>query len=612
MRKFKRSLSSKLQNLDNFVLKTLLEPVILIASFFLTLLVLFNLVGKYFDGSYELIDQYINISDKFLFFLILYGAECIVIYILTHILLKFLNQLFGDAIIMFDLTRMFIMIIVAVIFVKFHMVIAYEGLTLLGIFAFTLILWADRFRKLLLEYRVIGLIAFFALSVFTAILVLEIADDIIKYILNNDDKDMDVDNNSVDNDNKSNENDWDNIVFRALLYALPPLPLLFIIWFYRYNDTNDNLSKQRDNFYQNSLFEAQRLLSDSDIKKQRLGIEQFKELLTENAHYKHKLVSSLRLLDNEYKSTKKQPDVNQFSILQLNEIEVSTRELYQKFSSLTKNNNDIEKRMSKVSNERLESCQKIFNPLIKILHTKPRIKILLKWDIIYYIIRALIKLLPTMIRSYFQEKKVLFMLKKQRNTCNKNIKELNVIEKNLLQNQFLLQYQKNNGLNLSWLDLAETDLKGLLLPDYSILQGINFTDANLSYSVIKNVDLSYAIINTEETALLDLENILLIDANLIYSDFSSLRMHNINLTSAKLQSMVFPKKLNARKDKIILKNALYDKHTVFPDNFCNLLDKKNRARSKEARDFLYQKYGLIYESLFYKKRYDLQRHELQK
>ena len=605
MRKFKRSLSSKLQNLNNFVSEILFKPFILIVSLIWTLLILFTLVGKYFRGSYEPIAQYINFSDKLLFFLILYGAGFIIIYLLTQILLTFLNPLFGDDTIMMDLFCIFIITMVASIFLKFHMVIAYEGLALLGIFAFTLVLWADRFRKLLLEYRVIGLIVFFALSVLTAIFVLEIADDIIKYILDSADQ-------SIDGADKSNENEWGNIVFRALLYALPPLPLLFIIWFYRYNDTKDNLSKQRDNFYQNSFFEAQRLLSDSDIKKQRLGIEQFKELLTKNAHYKHQLVNSLRLLDNEKKPIKKQQNVNQFSFLQLNEAEVFTHAVYQTLLSSTKDIKKDERIMSKVKEERIKEYQEFLSDIIKLLHTKPRIKILLKWDLIYHIIKTLIKLSLFMGKASLRETRASIRLKKNKKWNKKIIKKLSFLKKNLLQNQFLLQYQKNNGLNLSWLDLSETNLNGLSLPDYSILQSVNFTDANLNYSVIKNADLSHAIMDTVKTALLDLKNILLIDANLIYSNFSSARMQNVNLTSAKLQSMVFPKKLNAKKDKIILTNALYDKHTVFPDKFCKLLDKKNRARSKEARDFLYKKYGLIYASLFYKKRYDLQRHELQK
>ncbi len=84
------------------------------------------------------------------------------------------------------------------------------------------------------------------------------------------------------------------IIFRGLLYSLSPLPLFFLLWFYRHTDTQENLSKQQQNIHQNALFEAQRLILEHDNSKKSVAIAQMKALLTDVPEFKDSIYIALK------------------------------------------------------------------------------------------------------------------------------------------------------------------------------------------------------------------------------------------------------------------------------------------------------------------------------
>ena len=91
------------------------------------------------------------------------------------------------------------------------------------------------------------------------------------------------------------------IIYRGLLYSLSPLPLFFLLWFFRHIDTQenlvkqqDNLTKQQENLQQNTLFEAQRLIVEPDNAKKSVAIAQLKILLRAVPEFRESIYIALK------------------------------------------------------------------------------------------------------------------------------------------------------------------------------------------------------------------------------------------------------------------------------------------------------------------------------
>ncbi len=77
-----------------------------------------------------------------------------------------------------------------------------------------------------------------------------------------------------------------DIVFRGLLYSIPPLPLFLTIWLFRHTDTQKNLN-------QNALFEAQKLMIAPDDSSKILAILKLHQLLKEVPQFEKEVYSAL-------------------------------------------------------------------------------------------------------------------------------------------------------------------------------------------------------------------------------------------------------------------------------------------------------------------------------
>ncbi|MCH9844981.1 MAG: pentapeptide repeat-containing protein [Alphaproteobacteria bacterium] len=82
------------------------------------------------------------------------------------------------------------------------------------------------------------------------------------------------------------DSEFYSITYRGLLYSIPPLPLLFIIWWFRHADTQENL-------HQNALFEAQNKMLEPTVPHKALAMQQLKILLKQVPSYEKQILLTL-------------------------------------------------------------------------------------------------------------------------------------------------------------------------------------------------------------------------------------------------------------------------------------------------------------------------------
>ncbi|MCH9844114.1 MAG: pentapeptide repeat-containing protein [Alphaproteobacteria bacterium] len=125
--------------------------------------------------------------------------------------------------------------------------------------------------------RITALVACLIASVCIGHYIIEQSNDIIKYYI----KTYKI------------PNEYGVIIFRGMLYSIPPLPFLFILWLFRHIDTQDNLDRQEQNLYQNALFDAQRLMMIPDDSSKSFGILKLHRLLKEAPELKEDIYDAL-------------------------------------------------------------------------------------------------------------------------------------------------------------------------------------------------------------------------------------------------------------------------------------------------------------------------------
>ncbi len=81
-------------------------------------------------------------------------------------------------------------------------------------------------------------------------------------------------------------NETRNILYRGLLYSIPPLPVLFILWVFRHTDTQENL-------HQNALFEAQSKMLKPSAPHKAVAMQQLKILLKKVPRYQEQILLTL-------------------------------------------------------------------------------------------------------------------------------------------------------------------------------------------------------------------------------------------------------------------------------------------------------------------------------
>ncbi len=123
-----------------------------------------------------------------------------------------------------------------------------------------------KIKRIILKYRTISLLATFIITLIIALLLAYFVADFLCWIGIEDEA---------------------NIIFRGLLYSLPPLPLFFLLWFYRHTDTQEII-------HQNALFEAQRLILEPDSGKKSVAIAQLKKLLINVSEFEGDIYIALK------------------------------------------------------------------------------------------------------------------------------------------------------------------------------------------------------------------------------------------------------------------------------------------------------------------------------
>ncbi len=150
------------------------------------------------------------------------------------------------------------------------------------------------FGECLLTYRKSALFGAFAFSILVALAIIWYSDAIMQILC-------------IKYDNQET-------VFRGLLYSLSPLPLFFLLWFFRHTDTQENLQ-------QNTLFEAQRLIVEASDSKKALAIRKLRQLLDDVPKYEKQIYFALEA------GLKKQQGWNKSIALDIHIFDLSNRNL---------------------------------------------------------------------------------------------------------------------------------------------------------------------------------------------------------------------------------------------------------------------------------------------
>ncbi len=182
----------------------------------------------------------------------------------------------------------------------------------------------------ILRHRIITLLATFIVCMLIAIFITKFREGII-YFLFLESSSKPVLKPFLEPVLKPDDKELFNIIFRGLLYSIPPLPLFFILWVFRNYDTKENLTTQQETLItqretldiQNQSLDTQRETSIAqretlDIQKatsqqihenklsdirnriiqlndsaKKIAIEELHELLTQAPELKAKIYSTL-------------------------------------------------------------------------------------------------------------------------------------------------------------------------------------------------------------------------------------------------------------------------------------------------------------------------------